>query len=423
MKKSRISAAAILLACSLYQGVCYAADWSEYRGPNHDGITSESINTAWPQGGLKPLWTAPTPNGFSSFAVGGGEAFTIVGRDGKEECIALDGKTGKELWSIPTDAMKYQGGGDSGTPDNKGGDGPRSTPAYADGKVYGYTSDLVLYCLDAKTGRKDWIIDMEKEHGGKNISWSNASSPVIDGELLFVAAGGPGQSFLGIDRKSGKVVWKSGTESITHATPVVADILGTRQVIFFVQSGLVSLSPTTGKQLWKFPFKYSTSTAASPVVCGDIVYCSAGYGVGGGAAKITKSGSEFAATEMWKISGNGEVANHWSTPVYKDGYLYGMFSFKRFGVGPLKCVEVATGKVVWTKDGFGAGQVIMAKDKLIALADNGEVVIVDPTPDSYKEVARMKAVSGKCWSTPALSDGHLYVRSTKEAACFDVSAK
>jgi outer membrane protein assembly factor BamB len=422
MNTARFSAAALLILGALQAGVS-AADWSEYRGPSHDGITAEAINTAWPEGGPKALWKAPTPNGFSSFAVGGGEAFTIVGRDGKEVCIALDAKTGKELWAVDTDVAKYAGGGDSGTSDNKGGDGPRSTPAYSEGKVYGYSSDLVLYCLDAKTGKKIWTIDMVKEHGGKNVHWSNASSPIIDGELLFVATGGPGDSFMGIDKKTGKVAWKDGTESITHATPVIGDILGQRQVIFFVQSGLVSVSPANGKELWKFPFPYNTSTAASPVICGEIVYCSAGYGVGGGACKVAKSGSNFTANSLWKIAGNKDVANHWSTPVYKDGYLYGMFSFKAYGKGPLKCVEVATGKIMWEKSGFGAGQVIMAKDKLIALADDGEVVIVDANSESYKEVARTQAVTGKCWSTPALSDGHLYVRSTKEAACFDLTSK
>jgi hypothetical protein len=237
--------------------------------------------------------------------------------------------------------------------------------------------------------------------------------------LVFVAAGGTGQSLLGINKKTGKVVWKTGDDKITHATPVIATILDQRQVIFFTQTGLVSVTPDAGKELWRYPFKYSTSTAASPIVCGDIVYCSAGYDVGGGACRIAKTGNGFSATEIWRITGNKSVANHWSTPVYKDGYLYGMFSFKRYGVGPLKCVEVATGKIAWEQKGFGAGNVILAKDKLLALADDGELVAVDPNPKEYKEISRFQAIAGKCWSTPALSEGHIYVRSTKEGACFE----
>ena len=100
-----------------------------------------------------------------------------------------------------------------------------------------------------------------------------------------------------------------------------------------------------------------------------------------------------------------------------------MFSFKRFGVGPVKCVDVATGKVMWQKPGFGAGNVILAGNDLVALADNGELVIIEATPSDYKELVRTKAIEGKCWSTPALADGKLYVRSTKEAACMEMDAK
>jgi outer membrane protein assembly factor BamB len=203
-------------------------------------------------------------------------------------------------------------------------------------------------------------------------------------------------------------VWKSQDEKITHATPVLATIHGVRQVIFFAQSGLVAVRTSDGKALWRFPFRYSVSTAASAVVADDMVYCSAGYGVGGGACKITKSGNEFKATELWKISGDKKVANHWS--------------FKEYGKGPLKCVVMATGQVKWEQSGFGAGQVILAKDRVIALTDAGEVVVVAADCNEYKELARTKAVTGKCWSTPALANGRLYVRSTKEGACFDVNS-
>jgi outer membrane protein assembly factor BamB len=423
--RNALAAALVLYSCQ--NVVSRAADWPQYRGPNHDGISTETVTLPWPSSGPKVIWKVPTPNGFSSFTVSGGEVFTQVSQDSGstavEMCMALDAKTGKVLWGVPIDQTKYQGGGDSGATDNKGGDGPRSTPVVSDGKVYVFTPALMLDCMDAKTGRGIWTKDLVKENAGKNIGWANAASPVIDGDFIYVQAGGLGQSFLCLDKKTGKVVWKSGTEKITHATPVVATILDQKQVIFFAQSGLVSVTPDSGKELWRYPFKYSTSTAASPVVCGDIVYCSAGYDVGGGACKISKSGDGFSAKELWRTPGNKEVANHWSTPVFKDGYLYGMFSFKRFGVGPMKCVEVATGKIMWKQDGFGAGNVIMANDKLLALADNGELVAVDPDPSAYKEICRTQAVTGKCWSTPALSDGRVYVRSTKEGACLDLSAK
>ncbi len=402
-----------------------SADWPQYRGPNQDGISTEKVNLNWPASGPKVVWKVPTQNGFSSFAVSGGKVFTQVNRDlngaSREIVVAMDAATGKELWFVDLAVAKYVGGGESGTSDNKGGDGPRSTPTVNAGKVYVLTQFLVLLCLDAETGKTLWTKDLIKEHAGRNIDWKSAASPVVDGDLVFVGGGGPGESLLAFNKNTGEVVWKAHDELITHATPVVATIHGVRQVIFFLQKGLVSVAAQDGKELWRFPFKFSTSTAISPVVAGDIVYCSAGYGVGSGACKITKSGDTFTATELWKIRGDQPVANHWSTPVVKDGYLYGMFSFKKFGTGPLKCVELATGQVKWEKPGFGPGNVLLVGDKILALADDGQLVVVEAAPGAYKELARAKVLAGKCWSTPALSNGRIYVRSTKEGACLDVS--
>ncbi|MCY3024602.1 MAG: PQQ-like beta-propeller repeat protein [Planctomycetota bacterium] len=425
MRHTRFPAIAVSVLCVLHCAVLRAADWPQYRGPNQDGCSPENVTPGWPAGGPKVVWKVPTPNGFGSFAVAAGKAFIQVSRDvdgaPKEVCLALDAATGKELWFADVGVGKYDGSGNAGARGNDGGDGPRSTPTVSDGMVYVFTPDLVLYCLNIETGKPAWTKNLIKEHAGRNIGWKNAASPVVDGDLVFVGGGGPGQSLLAFNKKTGDVVWKAHTETITHATPVAAAILGERQVIFFVQSGLLAVSAKDGKALWRFPYKFNVSTAIFPVVSGDIVYCSAGYSVGGGACRITKEGDGFKATELYK--NNQAATNHWSTPVCKDGHLYGMFSFKQWATGPLKCVELATGKVKWEQAGFGAGQAILVKDTVVALADDGQVVLVEAKPDAYKEVARFKAVTGKCWSTPAFADGRLYVRSTKEGACLDASGK
>jgi outer membrane protein assembly factor BamB len=207
---------------------------------------------------------------------------------------------------------------------------------------------------------------------------------------------------------------------MTHATPVVTTIGGVRQVVYLMESGLVSLDALSGKSLWKFPFAFRTATACSPVIADDVIFCTAGYGVGGAACRVTKNGDAFEAKELWRIR-DGSVASLWSPPVCKDGFLYGMISFKKFGDGPLKCVDLKTGVVKWEQPGFGAGNVVLAGNDLLALSDDGHVAMVEATPAAYKEIGRIKAIDGKCWSTPALSDGRLYVRSTKEAACLDLT--
>jgi len=403
---------------------CNAGDWPAYRGPNGNGIAVEKANLNWPANGPKVLWKVPVKNGFSSFTIVDGKAFTQMNRDiegaSREVCVALDATTGKELWAAPVGVGVYDGGGDSGAPENKGGDGPRSTPTVSEGKVYVFNQLLVLHCLDAQTGKELWTKDLIKEHAGHNISWKNAASPVVDNKLLFIAGGGPGESLLALNKETGTVIWKGQNETITHATPVVADILGVRQVIFFAKSGLVSVAEKDGALLWRFPFRFSTSTAASPVVEGDIVYCSAAYGIGGGACKIAKEGDHFAATELYKVADN-KLANHWSTPVVKDGYLYGIYSHKQYGTAPLKCVELATGQIKWSQPGFGQGNVILVGNQILALTDDGQLVTVRATPTAYEETARAKVLHGKCWTTPALSNGKLYVRSTQEAACLDLA--
>jgi outer membrane protein assembly factor BamB len=315
---------------------------------------------------------------------------------------------------------KYRGGADSGAEGNKGGDGPRCTPAVSAGRVYVYSAHMQFHCLDSANGKTVWKKEIIKDFAGHNIDWESAMSPVIDGNLVYIAGGGPDQAMLAFNKTTGEVAWKTGTDAMTQATPVVTTIEGVRQVIFFMQSGLVAVDAANGKALWRFPFPFKVATACCPIVSGNIIFCTAGYEIGGAACRISKSGDAFEAKELWRIKGNSVVASLWSPPVCRDGYLYGMISFKQFGRGPLKCVELSTGAVKWEKPGFGAGNVILAGNELVALADDGQVALIEATPEGYKELARTKAIEGKCWTTPALGNGHLYVRSTKEAACFDI---
>ncbi len=402
----------------------HAADWPQYNGPATDRTTPEKITHVWMSTGPKVLWKMPSTNGFSSFAVAGARCFMLEGRDvegaPQEVLVARDASTGKEGWTAPLGAAKYDGGGNDGAGDNKGGDGPRSTPTTDGAHVFTMSAKLVLQSFDAATGKELWKKDLMAEFSGRNIQWQNAASPLLDGGLLYVAGGGGGQSLIAFNPADGAVVWKAFDEKMTHATSVAATILGQRQIIFFLQSGLLSVEPKTGKELWRYAFNYSTSTASSPVVAGDIVYCSAGYGIGAGAAKIAKNGDQWTATEIYRLRGNKPLANHWSTPVLFGGHLYGMFSFKEYAKGAVKCVDIKDGSVKWEKEGFGAGQVILAGDKVLALSDAGELVLIDPQPAAYKELARAKVIDGKCWTTPVLANGHIYVRSTKEAACIDI---
>jgi outer membrane protein assembly factor BamB len=415
-----------MMACLGVVGM-EAADWPGYRGPLGTGHSPEKIRRSWPAEGPKVLWRVPSRGGFSSFAVADGHAACLELRDingvDQEALVVRDAGTGKELWARGLGTIKINDGGDAGTDNNKGGDGPRSSPALAGGRVYAMSAKLVLVCFEAGSGKEVWRHDLMKEFGGRNISWQSAQSPVVDGDLVMVAGGGAGQSLLAFDVATGAVRWKGFDETMTHSTPVVTEIHGQRQAVFFLKSGLLAVDVKTGAELWRYAFPFAVSTAITPVVSGDVVYCSAGYGVGAGAARITREGGVWKASEIYRKSGNKPLANHWSTPVVFDGHLFGMFQFKEYGTGPVKCVDVKTGEVKWEKNGFGPGHVIGVDRHVLALSDAGELVLIEATTGGYAEVARADVLPGKCWTTPVVAGGRVFARSASEAVCLDVTVQ
>jgi outer membrane protein assembly factor BamB len=241
---------------------------------------------------------------------------------------------------------------------------------------------------------------------------------------VIVAGGGSEQTFLAFEKATGSLAWKGGTEKVTHATPTPATIHGVRQVIFFVQSGLVSLDPKTGRELWRAPFPFNVSTASSPIVggeSGDVVYCAAAYNMGSAAFKISKDGDSFTAREMWRLKGS-ENGNHWTTPVYHDGHLYGLYGHRNRGANNLECRELASGKVKWSQPNFPAGgATIMAGKHLIVQHESGQILVVDPTPAAFKKVAEAQPLKGKAWTMNVVSDGRLFARTDKEGVCLDVA--
>jgi outer membrane protein assembly factor BamB len=184
----------------------------------------------------------------------------------------------------------------------------------------------------------------------------------------------------------------------------------------------VSVKTDDGKELWRLPHRFNVSTASSPIVGGkdgDIVFCSAGYGVGAAACKVSKSGNAFKATKLWGSEGEHEI--HWSTPVHHDGHLYGIFGFRQLGSGPLKCVEIETGKEKWSKPGFGSGGgTILVGDHVLVQSDKGAITLVKATPDAYSQVGQFQALGGKCWTMAIYVDGRIYARSDKEAVCIQL---
>jgi outer membrane protein assembly factor BamB len=405
-----------MLALLLLVSLTLAADWPQYRGPNHDAISPETgISKIWPAGGPKVIWKIPVGESFGSIAVVGKRAYLMVERNGNEVCLCLDTDNGKEIWHRDIDKTIFE---------NQGGNGPRTTPSVVGERVYVLGTYLKLNCLSTTDGQVLWTHDLMKEFNGQISNsikkWGNAASPLVDGNAVYVAGGGPGESILAFEKLNGGLLWKSENEKITHATPVPATLGGVRQIIFFLESGLLSKAADTGQVLWRYKFPFNISTAASPVLAGDVVFCSAGYGVGGAAVRITKDGNQFKATEVWKISGD-DVANHWSTPVHYDGHLYGIFGFRPNYV--LKCIDLKDGKENWKGPEVGTGGLIVVDGMLLVQGARGELILAEAKPDGYKEIARAQPLTGKSWTMATLSNGRIYARSSTHAICLDVSGK
>jgi outer membrane protein assembly factor BamB len=407
-----------LLLALAWQSQARAAEWPYYRGPNHDGVSTDCIQAQWPLPGPPEIWRRLLTNGFSSFAVSQARACTLETRGSSEQpqevCLALNAETGAELWATPIGPAVYDDGSGEG-------DGPRSTPAIKDGRVFVLSAYLKLYCLSITNGQVLWCRDFMQELGAPNIWWQNAASPVLDGDLIFLNCNAADGTLAALRQSDGHIVWRTGTNLLTHSTPVPATLHGVRQVIFYTQSGLASLAATNGSVLWTYPFPFNYTTAAmSPVVWDDIVYCSATGSTGAGAVRITHEGDRFVATELWRKP--GRLRNYWSTPVCLDGFLYGMFELDSGSpTRTLRCVDLQTGDVFWSQSGFGSGGILLVDGRLLILSETGELVLAETNPFAYLELARAQILSGKCWNIPGVSDSRLYARSTTEAVCLDLS--
>lgn len=397
---------------------CVGADWPHYRGPRGDGVYPGTVRTNWTAQTPRVLWRKPIEPALSSIAVADGRAFTQarrrVGSQDREHVVALEAATGKELWAVDVDLADYPDGGVGGD------DGPRSTPAVENGRVYVFTTYLRLYCFDAATGREIWKRDFPSELGSSVVSWQNAASPVLVGDLILVNGNGSPNRLMGIRKSDGSTAWRKHDARMTQATPVAATVAGVSQVIFFAQPGLFSVRPETGDLLWQFAFPFSTSTAASPVVADDVVFCSAAYSSGSGAVRLTASGTSLSSRELYKRR-SANMA-HWATPVAKDGHLYGVFGQSSLSV---RCVQAASGTETWRTVGVGTGEIgygsiLLVDGRLFLCSESGEIVLAEADPQAYREIDRFQAVSGKCWNSPAIADGILYARSTSQIAAIDL---
>jgi outer membrane protein assembly factor BamB len=383
--------------------------WPDFRGRNRDGrYTIEKIRTDWPPDGLPRLWKQPIGLGYASFVVADHRAFTIEQRRAQEVAAAYDVRTGRELWVNSWDGEFAE---------TMGGNGPRATPTYHDGRVYALGALGELRCLDASTGAVIWRKNILEDNRAYNLDWGMAASPLIVGETVVVLpGGGGGKSVVAYNRHSGDRVWSALDDRQAYTSPMLVTLNGVSQILVVTATRAVGLTTDGSRVLWEYPWStYMGINVAQPVLLDDRrVFLSAAYDHGAALIDISKNADRWSVRTVWE---NNRMKNKFTSSVLLNGYLYGLDE------SILACMDAETGQLKWKGGRYGYGQVLLASDHLVVLTEDGDVVLVKATPDRHQEVARFPGIEGKTWNHPVVADGRLLVRNIREMAAFDIRPK
>ena len=380
--------------------------WTGFRGPLRDGTYRErSVRVDWPSAGLEAMWKQPVGGGYASFAIANGRAFTIEQRRAQEVVTAYDVATGREVWAHGWDAEFREW---------MGGDGPRATPTWFDGRVYALGATGELRSLDARTGRLAWRVDILEDNGADNLQWGMAASPlVLEDEVIVVPGGARGRSIVAYHRHTGARRWSALDDKAAYSSPMLVTLGGRPQILVITAKRLVALVPGTGELLWEFPWVTGNDIHASqPVMLGNgRILLSSSYGRGAAVIEVTGHEDRFAVAPVWE---HNRLKNRFSSSVVHDGFIYGLDE------NILTCLDAETGAVKWKAGRYGHGQFLLAGGHLILLSEDGELALVRANPSGHDEIARFPVLEGKTWNHPALDGGRLLVRNLAEMAAFDL---
>jgi outer membrane protein assembly factor BamB len=379
-------------------------DWPQWLGPHRNGSIDAAI-APW-TGNLQTLWKHPVGEGHSAPIVAEGKVFLHTKAAGKEEEVVTAWDTaGKQVWQASYPRSAYS---------NIFGNGPRATPAFAEGKLYTLGVTGLLYCWEAATGKELWHVDILQKFNAKNLFFGTSASPLIHGKLLYLMPGGQEGSVVALDAKTGAVRWKTGTDAASYASPMLTK-LGEKDVaVFLTAEGVVGLDAGTGQEYFRVPLKDRLNeSSTTPVRVGDMLFASS-VTFGSLGIKLGAHADKPEAIQLWK---NPSLTCYFGTPVEFDGLLYvvtGQATLTN-ATANLHCVDPKTGKTLWTKSKVGNyhASLLRTKDKLLMLEEKGDLVMLQPSAEKYQEICRAK-ICGNTWAHPGWSEGVLYVRDGKE---------
>ena len=397
------------------------ADWPHFRGANSDGISPDTdLLDKWPEGGPEKLWVfSDAGMGYSGFSVVGGKLYTLGTRGDEVTVICVDIASGEQLWSTRI-----------GTDDQQGynvgwGHGPRSTPTISDGLVFATGPKGTVACLDAASGDKKWSKDLKSDFDGQAGGWGFSASPLVDGDNLILGPGGRDAGIVCLKKDTGATVWKSDDVKpgkAEYATIQISEMNGQRQYIRLFAEELVSVSADDGSVVWRSEWPGKTAVIPTPIVSGNEVYVTSGYGVG---CKLVSIDSSNNASDVWM---DKTMKNHHGGVVKVGDYLYGFSD----GAG-LICQDWKTGELVWNEKGryTTKGSVHVADGNLYALnEDDGTLTLATVSPDGFEMKGQFtldpqsenRNPKGKVWTHPLVIGGKLFLRDQEIIVCYDVSS-
>ena len=409
MKSATLNIFIFSFIVSTFTANTKAEDWPQWRGSNRDGISKENnLLKEWPKAGPPLTWKVKGLGiGFSSIAVLKGKLYTLGDLKDGSYTIALDEKNGDIIWKTRI--------GDSGG--HRGYPGTRSTPTVDNDQVFALNQHSDLVCLDAETGKLIWQKNLVDDFGGKMMSgWKYSESPLVDKDQVICTPGGKDGTLLALNRSTGEKIWqtKEWTDSAAYSSIVIATIQGTRQYVQLTGDSVAGVDPETGQILWKANRKGQTAVIPTPVINGDIVFVTSGYGIGCNGFKIKKNGDKWSSTEIYA---NKSMANHHGGVVLIDGHVYGSTG------GTFRCIELKSGNEIFKERRAGKGSTLYAGDRFILRSEKGPVALIKATPKGMTEISKFEQPNRseyKAWPHPVVANGNLYLRDQDILLCYKI---
>ena len=386
-----------------------AANFPQFLGPNRNGkLEGPALARDWEKDPPKELWRQEVGQAWSGFAVVGGIAVTQEQREDQELVVAYELLTGRIIWSHE-DPARY---------DNPlGGVGPRATPTIVDGNVYTLGGTGILNCLQLSTGKLLWSKDIIKSHNSTVPEWGASGSPLVVGQTVIVAPGQPqGATLAAYHRVEGTRLWIGGNQSASYSSPILANVEGVDQVVYLGPKALAGFDPASGKSLWESPWfpESAYPHVMSPIpLYTNAFLVSSGYGQGSGLATVARiPDGTWQATAVWQ---NKRMKAKFTNFIEYKGLIYGLDDgvFACFDPDPKK-----EGEQLWKDGKYGHGQILLVGNVILIMAENGSVVLVDPSREGLREITKMPALEHKTWNPPTLAGSYLLVRNDREAVCY-----